>query len=80
MKIRLLFCSLLGTAALTRPTSEGQPEAGFAPERRLSVDKAIAAYTLGAAYAGAAGKPRGLNRSGQADRFDGPFAECVGSR
>jgi predicted amidohydrolase YtcJ len=38
--------------AVTRQTSEGKPEAGFVPEQRLSVEQAIAGYTLGAAFAG----------------------------
>jgi predicted amidohydrolase YtcJ len=38
--------------AVTRQTTQGQPEAGFVPEQRLSVEQAIAGYTLGAAYAG----------------------------
>jgi predicted amidohydrolase YtcJ len=38
--------------AVTRQTSDGNPPAGFVPEQRLSVEEAIRAYTLGAAFAG----------------------------
>jgi predicted amidohydrolase YtcJ len=51
--------------AVTRQTSEGQPEAGFVPEQRLSVDEAIAAYTLGAAYAGRREKSEGSIEAGK---------------
>jgi predicted amidohydrolase YtcJ len=37
--------------AVTRQTSEGQPEAGFVPEQRLTVAQVIEGYTLGAAFA-----------------------------
>jgi predicted amidohydrolase YtcJ len=37
--------------AVTRQTSEGQPVAGFVPEQRLTVEQAVEAYTLGAAFA-----------------------------
>jgi predicted amidohydrolase YtcJ len=45
--------------AVTRQTTEGQPEAGFVPEQRVSVAEAIAGYTLGAAYAGRREKSEG---------------------
>jgi predicted amidohydrolase YtcJ len=45
--------------AVTRQTSEGQPEAGFVPEQRLTVAQAIDAYTLGAAFAGRREKSEG---------------------
>jgi predicted amidohydrolase YtcJ len=51
--------------AVTRQTSEGQPEAGFVPEQRLSVDEAIAGYTLGAAYAGRREKSEGSIEAGK---------------
>jgi predicted amidohydrolase YtcJ len=38
--------------AVTRQTSEGQPVAGFVPGQRLTVEQAVEAYTLGAAFAG----------------------------
>jgi len=38
--------------AVTRQTSEGQPESGFVPEQRLTVAQAIEGYTIGAAFAG----------------------------
>jgi len=39
-------------AAVTRKTLSGQPEGGWFPEERLSVEEAIRAYTLNTAYAG----------------------------
>ena len=45
--------------AVTRQTSEGQPEAGFVPEQRLTVAQAIEGYTLGAAFAGRREKSEG---------------------
>ena len=39
-------------AAVTRKTLSGQPEGGWFPEERLSVQEAIRAYTLNTAYAG----------------------------
>jgi predicted amidohydrolase YtcJ len=45
--------------AVTRQTSEGQPEAGFVPEQRLTVAQAVDGYTLGAAFAGRREKTEG---------------------
>lgn len=45
--------------AVTRQTSEGQPEAGFVPEQRLTVAQVIEGYTLGAAFAGRREKSEG---------------------
>ncbi|MEO1202384.1 MAG: amidohydrolase family protein, partial [Pseudomonadota bacterium] len=39
-------------AAVTRKTLSGQPEGGWFPEERLSVEDAIRAYTINTAYAG----------------------------
>jgi predicted amidohydrolase YtcJ len=39
-------------AAVTRKTLSGQPEGGWFPEERLSIEDAIRAYTLNTAYAG----------------------------
>ncbi len=39
-------------AAVTRKTLAGQPEGGWFPEERLSVEEAIRAYTINTAYAG----------------------------
>jgi len=39
-------------AAVTRKTLSGQPEGGWFPEERLTVEEAIRAYTLNTAYAG----------------------------
>jgi predicted amidohydrolase YtcJ len=36
--------------ALTRQTTEGEPAGGFVPQERVSLESAIRAYTLGAAY------------------------------
>ena len=38
--------------AVTRQTTEGNPPGGFVPKERISLEDAIKAYTLGAAYAG----------------------------
>ncbi len=51
--------------AVTRQTTEGQPEAGFVPEQRVSVAEAIAGYTLGAAYAGRREKSEGSIEAGK---------------
>lgn len=45
--------------AVTRQTSEGQPEAGFVPEQRLTVAQAIEGYTIGGAFAGRREKSEG---------------------
>jgi predicted amidohydrolase YtcJ len=50
---------------VTRQTTEGQPEAGFVPEQRVSVAEAIAGYTLGAAYAGRREKSEGSIEAGK---------------
>ena len=39
-------------AAVTRKTLSGQPEGGWFPQEKLSVEEAIKAYTLNTAYAG----------------------------
>ena len=38
-------------AAVTRRRADGEPAGGWYPEQRLSVEEAVKAYTLGAAYA-----------------------------
>ena len=38
--------------AVTRQTDEGKPAGGFVPAQRLTLEQAIEAYTMGAAYAG----------------------------
>jgi predicted amidohydrolase YtcJ len=38
--------------AVTRQTTEGNPPGGFVPRERISLEDAVKAYTLGAAYAG----------------------------
>jgi len=45
--------------AVTRQTEEGQPQAGFVPEQRLTVAEAVHGYTLGAAFAGRREKTEG---------------------
>ncbi len=37
---------------MTRKTSEGKPDGGFVPSEAVSLEDAIKAYTLGAAFAG----------------------------
>jgi predicted amidohydrolase YtcJ len=39
-------------AAVTRKTLSGQPEGGWIPEERLTMEEALRAYTLNTAYAG----------------------------
>ncbi len=39
-------------AAVTRKTLSGQPEGGWFPQEKLSIEEAIRAYTLNTAYAG----------------------------
>jgi predicted amidohydrolase YtcJ len=38
-------------AAITRQDARGQPPGGWHPEQRLTLEEALRAYTLGAAYA-----------------------------
>jgi predicted amidohydrolase YtcJ len=45
--------------AVTRQTAEGTPAGGFIPEQRLTVEQAVDAYTLGAAFAGRREKTEG---------------------
>jgi predicted amidohydrolase YtcJ len=45
--------------ALTRQTREGDPPGGFLPRERISLEDAIRAYTLGAAFAGHREKTEG---------------------
>jgi len=47
-------------AAVTRRRADGTPGGdGWRPEQRLTLDQAVHAYTLGAAFAGAREKDRG---------------------
>jgi len=45
--------------AVTRQTAGGTPVNGFVPEQRLTVEQAVEAYTLGAAFAGRREKAEG---------------------
>jgi len=38
-------------AAVTRQTRAGEPEEGWFPDQRLSIEEALTAYTMGSAYA-----------------------------
>lgn len=51
--------------AVTRQTREGKPEGGFVPSQRLSVEKAVEGYTLGAAFAGRREKTEGSLEKGK---------------
>ncbi len=51
--------------ALTRKTTEGNPPAGFVPGERISLEDAIKAYTLGAAFAGHREKTEGSIEPGK---------------
>jgi predicted amidohydrolase YtcJ len=51
--------------ALTRRTREGDPPGGFVPPERISLEDAIKAYTLGAAFAGRREKTEGSLEPGK---------------
>jgi predicted amidohydrolase YtcJ len=51
--------------ALTRRTREGGPPGGFVPPERISLEDAIKAYTLGAAFAGRREKTEGSLEPGK---------------
>jgi predicted amidohydrolase YtcJ len=51
--------------ALTRQTTEGNPPGGFIPHERISLEDAIRAYTLGAAFAGRREKTEGSLEPGK---------------
>jgi hypothetical protein len=51
--------------ALTRQTTDGKPSGGFVPGERISLEDAIRAYTLGAAYAGRREKTEGSLEAGK---------------
>jgi predicted amidohydrolase YtcJ len=51
--------------AVTRKTREGKPEEGFVPQERVSLEDAIKAYTLGAAFAGHREKTEGSIEPGK---------------
>jgi predicted amidohydrolase YtcJ len=51
--------------ALTRQTREGDPPGGFVPHERISLEDAIKAYTLGAAFAGRKEKTEGSIEPGK---------------
>ena len=51
--------------AVTGPTSEGTPASGFNAGERLTVEQAVNAYTLGAAFAGRREKTEGSLEAGK---------------
>jgi predicted amidohydrolase YtcJ len=51
--------------AVTRQTAEGTPASGFVPEQRLTVEQAVNAYTLGAAFSGRREKTEGSLEEGK---------------
>jgi predicted amidohydrolase YtcJ len=51
--------------AVLRQTTEGNPAAGFIPQERISLEDAIKAYTLGAAFAGHREKTEGSIEPGK---------------
>jgi predicted amidohydrolase YtcJ len=52
--------------ALTRQTEEGYPAGGWVPSQRVTLEEAIRAYTLGAAFAGRREKTEGSLDPGKA--------------
>jgi len=50
---------------ITRKTSEGTPEGGFVPKEAVSLEDAIKAYTLGAAFAGRRERQEGSLEAGK---------------
>jgi predicted amidohydrolase YtcJ len=51
--------------AVTRQTAEGAPEGGFVPAQRVTVERAVDGYTLGAAFAGRREKTEGSLETGK---------------
>ncbi len=51
--------------AVTRQTTDGDPSGGWLPKERISLDDAIKAYTLGAAFAGHREKTEGSLEAGK---------------
>lgn len=51
--------------AVTRQTPEGRPAGGWIPSERITVEQAIAGYTIGAAYAGHREKTEGSLEPGK---------------
>jgi predicted amidohydrolase YtcJ len=51
--------------AVTRQTTEGTPAGGWLPQERVTLEQAIEAYTLGAAYAGRREKTEGSIEPGK---------------
>lgn len=50
---------------ITRKTSDGKPEGGFVPQEAVSLETAIKAYTIGAAFAGRREKEEGSLEAGK---------------
>lgn len=51
--------------AVTRQTTEGTPSGGWLPQQRITLAQAVAAYTIGAAYAGRREKTEGSIEPGK---------------
>jgi predicted amidohydrolase YtcJ len=56
-------------AAITRQDRTGQPPEGWAPDQRLTRDEALAAFTIGAAYAAHAERDLGSLEAGKLADF-----------
>jgi predicted amidohydrolase YtcJ len=56
-------------AAVTRKTLSGQPEGGWFPQEKLTIEEAIKAYTLNTAYAGFEENIKGSLESGKLADF-----------
>ncbi len=55
--------------AVTRQTTEGNPDGGWMPEQRVTLAQAVEGYTLGAAYAGRREKTEGSIEPGKLADF-----------
>ena len=68
-------------AAVTRQDPTGKPAGGWHPEEKMTLDEAIAAFTVGPAYAGFAERDRGRVKAGMAADltiFDRPLVAGPG--
>jgi len=75
-------------AALTRQDADGQPEGGWRPDQRLSLDETLRGFTAGSAFAGFAEDRLGVLKPGMRadltifdrDLFDEPPARVLSAK